>query len=46
MHMVLGSASIVRPVAEWVQSNGERWSAEGRTMLLPHAPVFSREKLM
>ncbi len=31
---------------EWVQSNGERWSATDRSMLLPHAPVFPKDKQM
>ena len=33
-------------VAEWVQLNGERWSAKGRTILLPHAPELPRDQEM
>lgn len=31
-------------VREWVQSNGERWSAKDRAMLLPHAPEYPRDE--
>lgn len=30
----------------WVLLNGERWSAKDRSMLLPHAPVYPRDKPM
>ena len=33
-------------VAQWVQSNGERWWARDRSMFLPHAPVFPKEEPM
>ena len=31
---------------EWVQLNGGCWSIKDRTMLLPHAPVFPKDKPM
>lgn len=33
-------------VAEWVQSNGERWSVKNRGMLFPHAPVLPKDESM
>lgn len=31
-------------VAEWLQLNGERWSATNRSMLLSHAPRFPEDE--